>query len=67
MTIRDEIEKEASKAALAIRAVLAEYNNATGLSLMVDPLWVTASRVGGPDSIHLAEVRVQSGGVEVVV
>lgn len=67
MSIRDEIEKEAHKAAIAIRSALVEYNKATGLSLDVDPQWVTVSRFGEPGSIHVAAVRVLSGGVEAVV
>ena len=66
VTAKDQIEAEAKKAAAVIRAALAEFNRATGLSADVQTYWVTESILSESTArVIPARVALCFAGVEV--
>lgn len=66
MSIRQQVQDEAQKAAAKIREAVEQFTQATGLELSISVDYVTTQTVCDPvESLHVVGVHLDAGGVRV--
>lgn len=64
MTIRQQVQEEAQKAAAKIREAVEQFTQATGLELSIHIDYVTARQLCNPvEELHVVDVELSAGGV----
>lgn len=67
MTIREQVQDEAKKAALKIREAVEQFTQATGVELCIGVNYTTGQSMGDPvESLYVIGVHLDVGGVRVM-